>query len=162
MLKGKARFNSRKAVQMVEGFKYVWFFFLLSRGNGERTETFEEKEEITPVIYLSYGLEVISSDLLWQINYITLFWFLDILYHCLKLSLNIVIYRFNVSLYTPNYILQAKSGNIFLLRWETVSSFLMMRIDLGNRSHSINMCWMNKLIINKQVNMEDKGDRCYR
>lgn len=37
-----------------------------------------------------------------------------------------------------------------------------MRTELGNRSHSINMCWMNKWIINKQVNIEDKGDRCYR
>lgn len=67
-----------------------------------------------------------------------------------------------MSLYTPNYNLQAKSGNIFLLWWETISSFLTMRTDLGNRSHSINMCWMNKWIINKQVNKDDKGDRCYR
>lgn len=65
-------------------------------------------------------------------------------------------------LYIPSYNLEVKSGNIFLLWWETISSFLTMRTDPGNRSHSINMCWMSKWIINKQVNIEDKGDRCYR
>lgn len=67
-----------------------------------------------------------------------------------------------MSLPTPSYNLQVICRDIFLLWGVIISSFLTMRADSGNRSHSINMCWMNKYIRNEQVNIEDKGDRCYR